>query len=127
MGGHLLLCAICPELTECGEVKVMEMIARIAYPRVKARRILQEEAIKKIATIELDGLVQVARSCYRAFFEDLCIEPDRCEWVTCKLVSIAHDPIDTRIKATQLGTYLGEYGFKGVARTLFIHFPAEQG
>src|SRR5262249_40127597 len=102
------------------------MIACTAYPRVKARRILQEEAIEKIATIELDGLVQVARSCCRVFFKDLCIEPDRCEGIACKLVSIAHDPIDGRIKTTQLGTYLSEYGLKSVARTLFFHFPTEQ-
>src|SRR5579871_2432499 len=103
-----------------------EVVARAAYPGVIAGGVFQEESVEKIAAIQLDGLVQVARCSSSVFFKDLRVEPDGSEWIEGQQVSIADDPLDRSVETAQLRPHFGQDGLKGVTRALVIHLATEQ-
>src|SRR6185503_2630888 len=109
------------------QIKAMEMIPRATYPGLKISRILEKKAIQETAAIEIDSLVQIARSESRYLFKNLRIQPERSARVQFELISIVDNPFNTRVEAAQQTAHFGEQCLKSATSTLFIHVSTEQG
>src|SRR5258708_3338065 len=102
------------------------MVAGAACPGLKTRRVLEEEPVEEIATIQVNGLAQTARGDSCHFFEDLCIKPEGRAGFQFELIRVANNPFHTCIETTQESTYFSKQCFKSAASTLFIYFPTKK-